>query len=1008
MAENINKAPFIKLSELDLSGRSPRMPSGVPAGIIGTSNKGPAFVPLTVPDLNSFISYFGRVDQEHIAAVGMSEWLQNAEAGTFVRVLGVGDGNRRDPSTGKVNGAGYIVGSSQVQEDGLVNSNPNTDGTVDQPGRTYFLGTFCVGEALEKAGTRNQADPATPIVRAILHTPSGVMAKLASDLDNDGSLENFGSLGDVDGANGNDTIRLKLFGFSSPTGDPSIYDFSFNSNSDNNILNVLNTDPTQIEAKGHYVQSYYEVDSTTIISTEGIAEAANRPSLFVKPLAAFAFTSSAAHNSGISPDAGNYVGVPNYDSHEDRYSSAFTPWIISQNLGTSPVKLFRFHALDDGENGNQIKVEIRNITYPTLDGSYGKFVVSIQSLFDRNGKKVILEEFNVDLNPESPNFIGRVIGDAKIYYDFDKNSESQKLVVDGFYPNVSRYVRVELSDLVYDASVDVATIPMGFEGLHHLVTSGHYSPNKPILAEDLVGGGMFASHVSISGLNSSLPKVVQPPVPLRNRISIGTAPNEAVNFNVTWGFNTSTEGTSTSQSKKKSVYESSLKSFLSYQPNFDNVHQRAWVGDNSGTPDLGGSVLDSNRFNNNMFTLENIGVVVNSQTNKIVVDEIASSRYFRDSQLGDLSSSKTNLTYSLAADQVRFLAANDLVGSSDLLPLSAFTVPFQGGFSGLNIYDQNKKKLNNVAISREFLDQEQGGPDGPTIMAYKKALQVIEGKSDVDIKLLAIPGIRHEAVTKVAVDTIERRFDALYIMDVQEFDKFNNEVTGSNVEVSVTNTINNHINYNFDSSFAAAYFPDTYQRLPGTSEIAKCPPSVAVLGVMAFNDRQAPWFAPAGFNRGTLTRTDRTSIVLNTKNMDDLYSAKINPIATFSNAQSGGSSTIAVYGQKTLQKAESALDRVNVRRLLIEIRRQVRAVANTLLFEPNRDDTLARFQNAVTPILSRIQAAQGLDRFKVQIDTSTTTQADVENNTIRGKIYLQPTKTTEFISLSFEVGNSIA
>jgi phage tail sheath protein FI len=157
-----------------------------------------------------------------------------------------------------------------------------------------------------------------------------------------------------------------------------------------------------------------------------------------------------------------------------------------------------------------------------------------------------------------------------------------------------------------------------------------------------------------------------------------------------------------------------------------------------------------------------------------------------------------------------------------------------------------------------------------------------------------------------------------------------------------------------------------------------------------------------------LSRTDRTAIVLNTKNLDDLYTAKINPIATFNNAQSGGASTIAVYGQKTLQKAESALDRVNVRRLLIEIRRQVRAVANTLLFEPNREDTLARFQNAVTPILARIQSAQGLDRFRVQIDASTTTQADIENNTIRGKIFLQPTKTTEFISLTFEVGNSIA
>jgi phage tail sheath protein FI len=1007
MAENINKAPYIKLSELDLSGRSPRVPVGIPAGVIGTSNKGPAFVPVTVPDLTSFVSYFGNVDSDHVATIGMSEWLQNAEAGTFVRVLGVGDGDRRDLTTGKVNRAGYVVGDSQVQSDGLVGNNSFTDGTYDQPGRTYFLGTFCTGQALEKAGVRSALDPATPVIRAIIHVASGVVAQLASDLDNNNSTADvFGSLGDVDGTNGNDTVRLKLSGFSSPYGNPDIYDFSFNSDSDNNILNVLNTDPTQIEIKGHYVQSYYEVDSTIVVDKTGIVTA-TRTNTNIKPLAAFAFVSSKGHNTGTNP-VGDYVGVPNYDSYEDRYSSAFTPWIISQNLGSNPIKLFRFHALDDGENGNQIRVEIRNISYPSIDGNYGKFVVSIQQLFDKNGKKVILEEFNADLNPESPNFIGRVIGDAKIYYDFDKNAESQKLVVDGFYPNVSRYVRVEINDSIYDANIDPETIPMGFEGLNHLVTSGFYDNNKPILAESLLGGGIYASSLSENAFNTSLAKVIQPPVPLRSKISVGSAPNESINFNITWGFNTSTEGTTSSESKRKSVYENSLKSFLSYHPSFSKDSQKSWVGDNSGTPDLGQSILDANRFNNNYFTLEKIGVVVNPLTNKIIIDELAASRYFRDSQITDLNSSRTNLVYSLASNQVRFLAPTDLAGSSDLLPLSAFTVPFQGGFNGTNIYDQNKKNLNNIAVSREFLDADQGGPNGPTITSYKKALQVMEGKSDVDIKLLAIPGIRHESVTKLAVDTVERRFDALYIMDVQELDKFNNDVTGSNAEVSVTNTINNHINYNFDSSFAAAYFPDTYQRLPGTSEIAKCPPSVSVLGVMAFNDRQAPWFAPAGFNRGILSRTDRTAIVLNTKNLDDLYTAKINPIATFNNAQSGGASTIAVYGQKTLQKAESALDRVNVRRLLIEIRRQVRAVANTLLFEPNREDTLARFQNAVTPILARIQSAQGLDRFRVQIDASTTTQADIENNTIRGKIFLQPTKTTEFISLTFEVGNSIA
>ena len=180
------------------------------------------------------------------------------------------------------------------------------------------------------------------------------------------------------------------------------------------------------------------------------------------------------------------------------------------------------------------------------------------------------------------------------------------------------------------------------------------------------------------------------------------------------------------------------------------------------------------------------------------------------------------------------------------------------------------------------------------------------------------------------------------------------------------------------------------------------PPSVAVLGAMSLNDAVAhPWFAPAGFARGALATTLETAVKLNRSNMDSLYESDINPLTSF--PQSGES--VVIFGQKTLLQAQSALDRVNVRRLLIDIRRKVRNVSNQILFEPNREATLARFSSLVNPILGRIQAQQGLDRYKVVIDTTTTTQQDVENNTIRGKIFLQPTRSIEFISLDFVVTN---
>ena len=179
------------------------------------------------------------------------------------------------------------------------------------------------------------------------------------------------------------------------------------------------------------------------------------------------------------------------------------------------------------------------------------------------------------------------------------------------------------------------------------------------------------------------------------------------------------------------------------------------------------------------------------------------------------------------------------------------------------------------------------------------------------------------------------------------------------------------------------------------------PPSVAALGAFSFNDAVAfPWFAPAGFARGALATTERSTIQLSRANMDDLYEVNINPIVSFA-----GSEGLVIWGQKTMYAQQSALDRVNVRRLLLSIRRQVRQVANRILFEQTLPETLARFSQLVNPILKRVQDQKGLDRFLVRIDTSTTTQADFENKTIRGKIYLQPTRTLEFLSVDFVINN---
>jgi hypothetical protein len=176
-----------------------------------------------------------------------------------------------------------------------------------------------------------------------------------------------------------------------------------------------------------------------------------------------------------------------------------------------------------------------------------------------------------------------------------------------------------------------------------------------------------------------------------------------------------------------------------------------------------------------------------------------------------------------------------------------------------------------------------------------------------------------------------------------------------------------------------------------------------VLGVLSRNDSiSAPWFAPAGLNRGRVASSG-VRIQMNRDLLDELYDVDINPIYE----PAGRAGEVYVFGQKTLLQDQSALDRINVRRLLIDIRRKVKNIGESLLFEPNRASTLSRFSSLVEPIMKDVQKRQGVARYKVQIDSSTTTQNDIENNTIRGKIYLQPLKSIEFISLDFVVTNTI-
>jgi len=538
---------------------------------------------------------------------------------------------------------------------------------------------------------------------------------------------------------------------------------------------------------------------------------------------------------------------------------------------------------------------------------------------------------------------------------------------------------------------------MGFRGIEHLVTSG----SAPLQSLGSTNNGVL----SFANVTK---RAVTPPLPLRRKITTGQewTALEVAESSLYWGVHFE-HPFSLTQKNDSNLFNKSLNSFVKYFPNFAKSAANFATGSNTGQPDTAAfGVIDADRFCNNLFTLENIQVVTGSNgladTNKW-----NKAVYCRDGKVGSTD------TGNLGADssKVRGFTVSDIPDNSKF---AKFSFVVQGGNNGVNIFDEDEFEINNNAVAADMVvsNARAAKPEeGPNVRTYLKALDLMRNTVNMDIQLLAIPGIREPVVTDAATLAVEDRFDALYIMDIEQVDE-NGDVVKTSAQIpSVTNTLTEFTNRSVDSSFAAAYFPDVLYKDP-TGVNLHVPPSVVVLGALSLNDRLGqPWFAPAGFTRGALPQAVlEPRVSLYRSEMDKLYDASINPIVAFSNSQKNNltpNGGVVVWGQKTLQVAASALDRINVRRLLIDIRRQVKDIAQSIIFEPNREATLAAFSAAVTPRLQRIQDLAGLERFRVIIDSSTTTEDDVMNNTIRGKIFVQPTKSIEFVSLDFVVANNI-
>jgi phage tail sheath protein FI len=1000
----------VSAREIDLSGPVAQKPVGVPAGVIGTSVKGPAFVPVTIGLVSDFQAKFGPTDGIKFGPLAVTEWLRNAQALTYLKVLGVGDGVQRNTQTGDVNEGGFTVGEQEpnAANAGSLSVNPyaNVGGAL---GRTYFLGCFMsesAGSTVLSSPGLQTSNVAVPVVRGVLMAASGVIMTLSSSapgVTNNAppanalsTNTNGNSLGDAvlmqSGIAKQDFVLLLNGLKGTDPLFPNVITASFDMTSPNYFPNVLNSDPTKFQQAGHYVYAFWELHpATAAVTGSGVITSSLDARNTGAEQVAFLLTSSLARDVGSAQ-------VPDYEDFRDRFSHARSPWFISQPFGGRAQNLFRVHALDDGGGVSTLyKLSIENIALSTDPTNlYPTFDLVVRDWKDNDGTPVYLEQWRgLVLNPSDDRYIAKVIGDQHAFFDFDRGPTAQKLTVDGNYPNASNYIRVEVDSGVDTGEADPTALPVGVRGVAHLVTAGTGTLASPSNPTGVWNNGFTGSLFSMAP-SASFASVVEPPLPLRQNLTQGSGAKQQVNPLLYWGAQfehitaLATPNLSTQQNK-------SLLAFAKFFPSHRTDIQDFVVGDNAGTPDGVNGVIDSDRFNNDVFTLMNIQVVTNS-VGTADPNQWVNAVYVRN---GNLTANDANKTRGVQPQD--FIQANRR--------FLKWTTLCQGGFDGVNIFDLDESRLSSAAVEGDMTATNRGFNLGASVSAYTKALQIMGEVTNTDLQLLAIPGIRHPVITDAAVTSVETRFDAMLVMDIEQLDNNGQAVTSDTQQPSVTLTAQNFQSRALNSSFAAAYFPDVVMPDPTTKTNVIVPPSVVVLGALALNDAVGhPWFAPAGFTRGALQTTIEARVKLSKQNMDVLYDVNINPLVAFPGNATGGTNPkggVVVWGQKTLQQAASALDRVNVRRLLIEIRRQVRDIALSILFEPNRDVTLAKFSAAVTPRLQRIQALAGLQRFRVIIDSSTTSQQDIENNTIRGKIFVQPTKTIEFVSLDFVVTNNL-
>lgn len=1007
MAEQIFKAPGFFDREIDLTVEV-QSPSGIPVGVIGTAQKGPAFVPVTVGSFADFNTKFGTLDPRMPAPYGVNLFLKNRFALTFIRTLGAGS-NETTADMEATRTKGIVVNAGFQLSGTLVGNGDSRSKHSVQflTARHVVTGSEVAGfpmfsdnDSFFTTGSSNEVN----LVRGVLFAASDARVMIMN------AAESFANgLDDFATPNSSRLFKVAIsssagttFGSADGNAGVRIVTASLDPDSDNYIAKVLNTDPLKFSSEKHLLYLNFAVDNQIATLSTGTSAVC---------------IASGSTNVSLNSGDTSLIFRNAFGRFDTRYTTPSTPAIISQPFGQTEYDLFNVETLDDGAYANsKVKVSIANVRASTdPKNPYGTFAVLVRKFDDDDTNPEILEQFNnCNLNPDSDQYVARQIGDIKVYFNFDvENEEDRRLVTEGKYPSRSNFIRVVMSSNVEDKAVPPKALPFGFRGVKTLNTN-------PLLT-DATSSIAALTRLAASGAVGSdvnrLLHAVVPPLPFRFKVTrgpitsaigpVGTpGPTEIADSRYYWGVKVTRNNNDVLNTNVNGELNEVVKAYTA----FGGIQKLDVL--------VTGSQADV--FNNNKFSLARVAL-----GNSAITDLTASvdlhmkeAAYLRNGAPSP-SDYRINDSYMTRLTFATLLQNGDATTFNRFSDYMKFTTVVFGGWDGLNMLDREQVYMTDKGTSAESGGGANGSYISPgfsnnqsgtsrrnnSVASYRVAANLITDPFVSNVNLIAVPGQRDPLVTDYVGERARDYKLAQYVMDVPYYDSntvriFDNSTSSS--YVSINRTSDMFESRAVDNEFCAAYFPNIIvEDTSNNNRRVQLPASVAALSAIGFNDRVAyPWFAPAGFNRGALDFVKLSQVKVNQPERERMYAVRINPIIKLPGEG------FVIFSQQTLEQAGTALQSINVNRMIMSLKQQIIAVGNSLIFDQVTPATRQRFVDLVKPILSTVQIRDGIERFDVVCDNRNNTQQDVIANRINAQIRVVPVRAAEFIALDFVITNS--